>query len=78
MQHTERIAHYVAQLILVAGIHDGNALRIAIRRRFVVMINSAQHNHIATDARSGPLYYRTTNRRDVTFDDAFDDDVSAK
>ena len=68
----------MAQLIFVTGVHDRDALRIASGRSLAMVVNAADHNHIAADPRAFSLDHRTTDGCDVTVNRAFDNHVAAE
>src|ERR1041384_3736787 len=78
MQQAERIAHDLAQLIFITRVHDRDALRIAIRRGFAMMINATEHDYIAADPRVFTLDNRPADRRHVAIDRALDNHVTAE
>ena len=46
--------------------------------RSVGTISSTQHDHVATNARTGSLNHRTADRGHVAFDHSFDDHVASQ
>src|SRR4026207_979226 len=73
-----RISHHVAELLLVARVHHRHRFRSSIRRIVVWEITAAKHDDVAANARAGFLNHGTADRRNVSFDGAFDNDIAAE
>src|SRR5262249_61579241 len=78
MKQTEGSRHDLTKLIFIAGIHVGDAFRIAVRRGLSVMINPPDDDYIAANPRSLSLNNRAADGGHVTFHRTFDNHVSAK
>ena len=78
LEDAERLSHYVAQLLLVTSVHDGDGLWISAGRSFSVIIDATQDDHITADARALALNNRAANCRDIAIHGSFHNHIAAE
>ena len=78
LQHAERLSHYMPQLLLVTGVHDGDRLWISTGRNLSMIVDAAQYNYIAADSRALALNNGPANCCDVAIHRSFHNHVATK